>query len=350
MTFNERIKRILLLALILLLIFLSVRELSIFMPGLLGAITLYILSRRRYFQLIYQEKWKKGLTTWLYLLSYLFLLGIPVVIAVLVVGPEVRRLLDDPSALMGNIRKGLQVVQDNAGIHVISDKSFDNFLEKLTAFLPTLLNSTANILVNLVIMLFMLYYLLWHGSDIEKNLFRLIPLKNENTSLLAAETRNMVRANALGIPLISLIQGLTAMLGYWIFKTGEPLIWGMLTGLFAFFPVVGTMIVWIPLVFYMYSIDMQWNATGLLIYSLAITGNVDYLARITIMKKIGNVHPVVTVLGVIVGLGLFGFIGLIFGPLLINYIIILTRIYISEFGDNGNGTKNGNGKKDQEAT
>ena len=51
------------------------------------------------------------------------------------------------------------------------------------------------------------------------------------------------------------------------------------------------------------------------------------------MRKMGNVHPVITVLGVIVGLGLFGFIGLIFGPLLISYIILLFKIYISEFGD-----------------
>ena len=362
MSFNERIKRILLLLLILFLIYLSLQELRLFMPGLLGAITLYILSRRRYFQLVYNEKWNKSLTAWLYLIMYLFILGIPVLVAVSLVGPEIRRILDNPSMVINNIRHGVQVVQDNANIHVVSEKSFDSFLEKTTAFLPTLINSTANILVNLVIMLFMLYYLLWHGSDIEKNLFRLIPLKNENTSLLAAETRNMVRANALGIPLISLIQGLTAMLGYWIFKTGDPMIWGILTALFAFFPIVGTMVVWVPLVIYMYAAGEQWNATGLLIYSLIVTGNIDYLARITIMKRIGNVHPVVTVLGVIVGLGLFGFIGLIFGPLLINYIIILTRIYISEFSDNenaakpnggngnGNGNKNGSSKMNQEAT
>lgn len=345
MGFNDRIRRILLLLLILFLIILSMRELSIFMPGLLGAVTLYILSRRRYFYLVHQLKWKKGLTAWLYLISFLILLGVPIAIAILLVGPEVRRVLDNPTQMLENIKHAVQVVQDNMGVHVISERSFENFLDKLTAFLPTLINSTANILINLVIMLFMLYYLLWHGSDIERTLFRLIPLKNENTSLLAAETRNMVRANALGIPLISLIQGMTAMLGYWIFGAREPMIWGLLTALFAFFPIVGTMVVWVPLVIYMYAAGDQLNATGLLIYSLLVTGNIDYLARITIMKRIGNVHPVITVLGVIVGLGLFGFIGLIFGPLLINYIIILTRIYISEFSENGNGNGgNGNDK------
>jgi predicted PurR-regulated permease PerM len=72
---------------------------------------------------------------------------------------------------------------------------------------------------------------------------------------------------------------------------------------------------------------------GLLIYSLLVTGNVDYLARITLMKKIGDVHPLITILGVIVGLGLFGFMGFIFGPLLLSYLILMIKIYTSEFVD-----------------
>ena len=165
----------------------------------------------------------------------------------------------------------------------------------------------------------------------EKTLYRIIPLKDNNTSMLAAETKKIVKANALGIPLISIIQGLTATLGYFIFGVHEWALWGFLTGVFAFFPVVGTMIVWVPLVIYTYTAGNAGMATGLLLYSVLITGNVDYISRITIMRKLGDVHPVITVLGVIVGLGLFGFIGLIFGPLLVNYIIILFKIYMNEF-------------------
>ena len=91
------------------------------------------------------------------------------------------------------------------------------------------------------------------------------------------------------------------------------------------------MVVWIPLVLYTYATGEHFNATGLLIYSFLVTGNVDYLARMTLLRKLGNVHPVITILGVIVGLGLFGFIGLIFGPLLISYIIVLFQIYSNEF-------------------
>ena len=229
------------------------------------------------------------------------------------------------------MKQAIAQVQQKAGVNFISEKSLSNSLEKAAAYIPSILNSTANLITNLIIMLFFLYYMLYYGTNIEKTLVKMIPLKNENTNLLASETKRLIRANALGIPLISIIQGVVATLGYFIFGLNEFGLWGFITGVFAFFPIVGTMIVWVPLVLYMYASGDTWNATGLMAYSVIITGNVDYVARITIMRRMGDVHPVVTVLGVIIGLGLFGFIGLIFGPLLVSYIIVLTKIYQNEF-------------------
>ena len=149
----------------------------------------------------------------------------------------------------------------------------------------------------------------------------------------------MVKANALGIPIICIIQGLFAAIGYRLFGIADWGLWGILTGLFAFFPLVGTMIIWVPLVIYMYASGLDWPATGLMFYSFIVTGNVDYVARITLMKKIGDVHPLITVLGVIVGLNLFGFIGLIFGPLLVSYFLILVKIYFNEFSEHNHHQK-----------
>jgi predicted PurR-regulated permease PerM len=98
------------------------------------------------------------------------------------------------------------------------------------------------------------------------------------------------------------------------------------------------MMIWVPLVVYLFSQGLNGPGTGLLIYSLLVTGNVDYLARVTLMKKIGNVHPLITVFGVIVGLQLFGFMGFIFGPLVFSYVIILIKIYAHEFVDPNRNT------------
>lgn len=333
-TFNNRIKQVLLLSLILLLVYLVIQELGLFLPGLLGALTLYILSRSNYFQLIYNRKWKKGWGAALFIVYYLFLIGLPIFLAVTLISPKVNTFLENPDAMVSAAKQSITTIQQKIGFKVVSENTLTNLLSKLTAFIPTVLNSTANIISNLAIMLFVLFYMLYNGREIERMLNRLIPLKQENINMLASETKKLVRANALGIPLISIIQGLTATLGYFIFGVEEWALWGFLTGVFAFFPVVGTMVIWVPLVLYTYAIGDTWHATGLLLYSVLVTGNVDYFARITLLKRMGDVHPVITILGVIVGLGLFGFIGLIFGPLLVNYIIVLFKIYMNEFIEN----------------
>ncbi len=267
----------------------------------------------------------------LYILYYLVILGIPITIAVMLVGPKVNGAMENPEAIISTAKNAVMQVQDKLGFSLISQKSLDTYLETLSNFIPTILNSTANIITNLAVMLFVLYYMLYNGREMEKYLNRIIPLKQDNINLLASGTKRMVKANALGIPLISIIQGIVATIGYFIFGVKDWAMWGFLTGIFAFLPVVGTMAVWVPLVIFMYATTDNWQATGLFFYSLLITGNVDYVARITLLKKMGDVHPVITILGVIVGLGLFGFIGLVFGPLLINYVIILFEIYSNEF-------------------
>ncbi len=334
LSFNHKIKQLLILSLLIAMILLVIRQLHVFLPGLLGALTLYILSRGSYYQLVYHRKWKKGLAAWFFLLGYMLLIGMTLYATVILLMPKIQLFLNDPAYMIANAHTAIESVQRKWGVKIISQSSISDFTDSLRAFIPTLLNDTANLIGNLGVLLFMLYYMLIHGREMEQYLARIIPLRQSNVHVLASDTKRLVKASALGIPLISVIQGVTAMLGYLIFGLNEFILWGFITGVFAFFPIVGTMLVWIPLVIFMYANGDTWNATGLLLYSIIVTGNVDYLARITLLKKMGDVHPVVTVLGIIVGLGLFGFIGLIFGPLLVNYIIVLFKIYANEFIEN----------------
>ena len=141
----------------------------------------------------------------------------------------------------------------------------------------------------------------------------------------------MIRANAIGIPLLAIIQGLAGALGYFIFQVNQFGAWGFLTGVASLIPIIGTGIIWVPLTIYFLASGYTWQGLGLGLYSLTVLTNVDYVARITLLRKIGNVHPLITIFGVIIGISIFGFIGLIFGPLLISYFIVLIKIYRNEF-------------------
>jgi predicted PurR-regulated permease PerM len=330
-SFNERLRQILILLLILAMAILLIIELKVFIPGLLGGITLYILSRRLYFQLIYKRKWKKGWTALLFILAYLIIIALPVYVSVTLASPKIRGIAEGQEQIVAGIQQVSAKVKERTGFTILSGESARNIAQKVSAFVPRVLNSTMVLLTNLIMMFFLLYYLLYSGSEVERYLAKVIPLKHENVNLLASETKMMIKANALGIPIICIIQGAFAALGYWIFGVEDWGLWGFVTGVFAFFPLVGTMIIWVPLVGYLFIQGNNWEAIALTIYSIVVTGNVDYLARLKLMKHMGDVHPVITVLGVIVGLNLFGFIGLIFGPLLVSYFIIMVKIYINEF-------------------
>lgn len=329
--FNRRIRQIIFLLLLITLTIVVLGELYVYLPGVFGAITLYILSRENYFQLIYKKKWKKGGAAFLFILYYSLLLGLPVFLAFTLLTPKVESLINNQQQLLAGAKHVLDVVQAKAGYKFIDDKAINNTAGKISSILPSLFSSTATLLTNLIIMLFLLYYMLYSGTAMERFLARVIPLKDENIRLLASETKTTIRSNAIGIPVIALIQGATAALGYFIFGVKDVFLWGFLTGVFSFLPVIGSMIIWVPICIYMYASGNTGSAVGLLLYSAVVTSNIDYFARITIMKRLGDVHPVITLFGIIVGLGLFGFIGLIFGPLMVNYIIVLFDIYMNEF-------------------
>ncbi len=331
--FNNRIRQIVLLMVIAFLGFLIIRELYVFLPGLMGALTFYILGRERFFALTEHRKWKSGITALVFILFFLILIAGPLYYAVILVSPKISDLFSHTDELMIGLQALSTKLKLVTGEDLLSSQNITSLQSNLTNFIPTFLNSTAMILSNLLVMFFVLYFMLTGGRNMESSIRGFIPLHNESIVVLAEETKHMVKANAVGIPLISLIQGITAWIGYLIFGLDDAIMWGFLTGVFAFFPIVGTMMIWVPLVIFLYSQGMNGPATGLLIYSLAVTGNVDYLARVTLMKKIGNVHPLITVFGVIVGLKLFGFMGFIFGPLVFSYTIILIKIYSHEFVD-----------------
>ena len=331
LTFNDRLRQLLLLALIILLGFVLLHQLKMFIPGLLGGVTLYILSRAMYFRLIYAKKWKKSGTALLFILGYLVIIAIPVYASIKMVSPKINAMLSNQEKIKQSIKTVALKITDMTGVEILSDDTVHKLTDNISSFLPGILNSTVNLLTNLIMMFFLLYYLLVSGKEIEKYLNKIIPLEKENVDKLAAETKLMIKSNALGIPIICIVQGAFAALGYWIFGLEDWGLWGFITGVFAFFPIVGTMIVWVPLVIYLMATGDTSSATWLAAYSILVTGNVDYITRLGLLKKLGNVHPMITVLGVIVGLGLFGFMGLIFGPLLVSYFIILLKIYMNEF-------------------
>jgi len=331
-SFNNRLRQIILLLIIVLLALLLMKQLSSFLPGFLGAVTLYILLRTSYFDLTIKKKWNRTLVAILFIIASMTLIAIPIYFSVQLVSTKVSAMLKNPEDLLIKARTIGDKLEAVSGIKILSEENIKTFQKEAATIIPQILNSSAGILSNFAIMFFILYFLLKSGKNVEGFLGRTIPLKEENVDLLGNETKNMIRANAIGLPVLAIIQGIIATVGYAIFGVHDFALWGFITGVCSLIPIVGTAIIWIPLVAYFFATGSNSSGVGLLIYALVLITHIDYVARLTILKKFMDIHPLITIFGVIVGIGLFGFWGVIFGPLLISYFIILVKIYVNEFG------------------
>src|SRR5690606_2652558 len=161
----------------------------------------------------------------------------------------------------------------------------------------------------------------------EKGLVYYMPFDEENVAVFAQEFKNVTYANVVGQTIIAIVQGASLSLGFWIFGANDPIFWGVITAILAFIPLLGPPLVFVPAALILFSQGMTWQPIGLLIWGFGLVINIDNVMRFVIAKRLGDIHPIITVVGVIIGLPLFGLIGLVFGPLLLVYFLITVKIY-----------------------
>ena len=132
-----------------------------------------------------------------------------------------------------------------------------------------------------------------------------------------------IYSNAIGLYILAFIQAIVAIIGYYIFGIDEPITWGLITGLVSIIPVVGTMAVWLPLSIYSIAQGTVMPGIMLGLYGFFIIGSSDNVFRFILQKKIAETHPLITIFGVLFGISLLGFWGVIYGPVLMVLFITL---------------------------
>lgn len=329
---NDRLKQFFFISIILLIGGVLFWKMSGFIPAFLGALTLYVIMRPAVLYLVYKRRWRRWFTAILLILVSIIVLLVPMALMVNLMASKVGYVVQHSAELINSFRDFMEKIQYSTRIDMLSDETVSKVKDALTTLLPQLLGSTFNVVTTIVIMYFVLYFMLTGALEMEDILYEYTPLKAANTDRLGVEINNMVLSNAVGIPLLALVQAVFCAVGYWIFGVPSFIFWGVITGFMGMVPVIGTTIVWVPLCIYLIASGHMGSGIGLAIYGLVIVGSVDNVFRFLFQKRFADVHPLITVFGVLIGVNLFGFVGLIFGPLLISMFILLLKIYMDEFG------------------
>jgi predicted PurR-regulated permease PerM len=302
-----------------------------FIVAFLGALIFYVLFRPFMMFLSERKKWKKGLAAITILLLSLLVVVLPIILVSYMIVPKVTLFFSDTSMVMKLFRDIDEKITSFSGIRLLSEQNLSTLQQKATGFITDFLSASFSIFSSLAIMYLMLFYLLTNYGKLEKAIESYLPFNEKNIRKFSHELEAQTFSNAVGMPLYALLQGIVAAIGYWVFGLDQPIFWGVMTGFFSFVPVVGTFIIWLPAAAFMLSEGHTWQGLGLGLFGLIIISMVDNFFLFAFQKKFANVHPLVTILGFVLGVSLFGIPGIIFGPLLISYFLILLKIYKEEF-------------------
>lgn len=328
---QDKLRQIFFLCIIILLGAILTSVLIGFLPALLGAITLYVICRRWMFILVYRKRWKKSLAAFILMLLTLIIILLPIWILIEMMTSKISYLIEHSNELVQSLKTVIMDIELRFGVTLISPENINKINGFIAGSIPVILNATLGTLATIFFMYFILFFMLVNGKRMEDNVYAYLPIKDENAKRLGSEMKNIVYSNAIGIPVIALLQGIVAIIGYYVLGVKEPWFWFVVTCITAMLPVVGAAFAFVPLAIIFFANDQMWQGVAMLIYGFGVIGTVDNVFRFTLNRKIGNVHPLITIFGVIIGLKLFGFVGLIFGPLVISLFILLLKIYSNEF-------------------
>lgn len=329
---NNKIRQVVLLGFILAFLYLIGSNLKEFLPAFLASTTLFVLFRDYYCRLVETKKWKPWLAvSCLMLLSVLVVL-IPLYYIVEMLISKLANSREYVNVLINYAETLHQYVEDKLGFNILNSIDLKKISEWATGYSSSLVSMATDMMTTIVMTYFILYFMLINTRKME-NAFRImVPLKKSNINKLGDKFRKMIIANVIGIPVVALGQGLTLLVGFLIFGVPNPFFLFVLTIILSIIPIVGGSIIYIPVALVFLANDNMVGALGILGFGFLST-MMDNIMRFTFLKKIENIHPLNSVFGIIVGLKLFGFIGLIFGPILISITAMLIQVYHDEFSE-----------------
>lgn len=302
-----------------------------FMGGILGACTIYIMVRGQMLYFTQKKKIRKSITAIILLIEAILCFLVPLSLAVWLLINKLQTVNVDTSAFVNTVTNLADWIRQKTEYDLLSKENISSIASILPGIGQFLMGGISSFAVNLFVLVFVLYFMLIGGTKMEQYIYELLPFSDSNKKHVMNEINMIVRANAIGIPLLAIIQGAIATLGYYLFDAPSALLFGFLTCFATVIPIVGTALVWFPLAAYM-AISGDWpHAVGLLLYCGLIVTNIDNLIRFILQKKMADTHPLITIFGVVIGLSLFGFMGVIFGPLLISIFILCVNIFKEQY-------------------
>ncbi len=236
---------------------------------------------------------------------------------------SVQRLGDYLSGVTGN----------QIDFQEMLDSFFIQVRESIIGLAPDILGSITELVLGVFIMFFVMYYAFRDGEIFVARLKQMLPLEPMLKEKLFREVKTVTQGVLYGQVMTAVIQGSVATLGFVIFGVDNWVFWGTIMIVLAFLPVFGTPLIWVPAAVDKILQDEMFAGIGLMIYGILIVTNIDNLVRPKLVSERSKVHPVLVMVGVLGGLKMIGFSGMLVGPLILALLVALVQFWEEVYVD-----------------
>ena len=295
--------------------------------GLASALVLYELFSRPYIRLA--QRMRPGLAA----------TGIVVLALAVVVGPlawlgfHVANRLPEVIATLSAFRAqhtGPSAIGMIARVEAQVAASASSLLSWLVGVVLGLARNTAWAIVNWSIALLGLFYLLGSAPTIWSRFARLLPLSPASAETLRIRFRDITQGMVAGTLLSAAVQGAAIGTGLWLAGLPDPMFWGACAAITTLVPVVGNALVSVPAFGFLLLRQDYTGVLAIAVFAGVLPPIIDRVVRSSVSRRMGRVHPMITIVGALVGAGIAGVAGLILGPVALAMFFVLLEIYERE--------------------
>ena len=280
----------------------------------------------------YVPKQNKSIAAFLSTLLVLVVIVIPILLLSSMVVREIVSFYQDLGSNDIPLNSGIQALEQKIQVFVPEfnidlTEQIKSSAELLTGSIGAIFKGTLSTLFVFFISLIGSFYFFRDGKDFLQVLIKASPLPDDEDEIIFDRLAKAVRSVATGTVLVAIIQGSLVATGFTIFGIDRAILWGLVASVGALIPGVGTTIVTVPAIIYLFVTGEMFNAVGLLIWSALFVGLIDNFVGPYLISRGNDLHPFIILISVLGGISLFGPVGFIIGPVVVTLFLVLLEIY-----------------------
>jgi predicted PurR-regulated permease PerM len=196
----------------------------------------------------------------------------------------------------------------------------------LAASTLVMVGGAVGAVVQMVLVVFTLFYLFRDGDRLRHAIYDMLPLKRIQMHDIAARTKEVIAATIYGVLVIAAIQGTLGTIIFSILGLPSPLLWGVVMFFLSMIPMAGAFLVWVPAAIYLALTGAYVKALVLVAWGFLVIGTIDNFLSPRLVGRRARLHELLIFFGVLGGIEVFGVLGLVLGPVTVAVTLALIEM------------------------